>query len=141
MPMDARRVEQLKLQYEQARAQYLQENGEKFEIIMRYISDDEKQRIMQALTEKREKVLFGLEAPDEGRRLAGIQPGKSGGDQTCDICGKTGLTTRGLSLHRVRVHKGAQLSPVSSPWSEEQAGGETGETEGESLTAGSSRRR
>jgi hypothetical protein len=34
-----------------------------------------------------------------------MRPGGAGGDLVCDICGKSGLTARGLGLHKVRLHR------------------------------------
>ena len=60
---------------------------------------------MDSLTDRKERILFGLEAPERSER-----PAKSGGDLKCPICGKTGLTKRGLALHMVRMHRGVNVS-------------------------------
>src|SRR5437868_4239260 len=111
MPVDADRVARLERELAEARAQMLQEDGERFRILMREISPEEKERILEGLTDRHERMLFGLEAPEEprrrGRGAGGAErPAKSGGDLTCPICGKGGLTKRGLSLHMARMHKG-----------------------------------
>ena len=103
MPTSADRITQLELELAEARAIYERENGIRFLIIMREISPEEKQRIMDSLTDRKERILFGLEAPERAGR-----PAKSGGDLKCPICGKEGLTPRGLHLHTVRTHKGEQ---------------------------------
>ena len=103
MPTSAERITQLELELAEARAIYERENGIRFLIIMREISPEEKQRIMDSLTDRKERILFGLEAPEGAGR-----PAKSGGDLKCPICGKEGLTPRGLHLHTVRTHKGEQ---------------------------------
>src|SRR4051812_22048731 len=112
VPVNEERVAQLEMELAQARAQLLQEDGERFRILMREISPEEKQRILDGLTDKQERILFGLELPDEPKRrgrkpgTGGERPAKSGGDQVCPICGKAGLTERGLRLHITRMHKG-----------------------------------
>lgn len=74
---------------------------------MRGISEAERERVLGSLTDKHERVLFGLEAPEESKKgKASLRPGGAGGDLTCSVCGKTGLTKRGLGLHMVRLHKG-----------------------------------
>jgi hypothetical protein len=93
------KIAQMELALAQARAEYERENGKRFEIIMREISPDEKQRILDSLTDRQERILFGLEVAVER-----VRPGKSGGDLTCPHCGKAGLTERGLKLHITRVH-------------------------------------
>ena len=98
------RVAELERQLEEARAQLAQEDGERFRVLWREISEVEKGRILGGLTDRKERVLFGLEVPEEPKRSAG-RAGKSGGDLTCEICGKPGLTRRGLALHTVRMHK------------------------------------
>ena len=105
MPTNAERIAQLELELAEARTEYERENGIRFLIIMREISAEEKQRIMDSLTDRKERILFGLEAPERTQR-----PAKSGGDLSCPICGKSGLTTRGLALHTVRKHPGEQVS-------------------------------
>ena len=103
MPTSAERIAQLELELAEARAIYERENGIRFLIIMREISPEEKERIMESLTDRKERILFGLEAPERTER-----PAKSGGDLECTICHKKGLTPRGLALHTVRKHKDEQ---------------------------------
>lgn len=69
------------------------------------MSETDRRRILDALTDRGERILFGLEAPEERRRGGVMHPGGAGGDLTCSYCGKTGLTKRGLGLHIVRLHK------------------------------------
>jgi hypothetical protein len=102
------RIEQLEKELEEAKAQLAKEDGERFRVVWREISDEEKSRILEGLMDRRERVLFGLEVPEEPKRGAASRPGGSGGDLTCEICGKSGLTTRGLALHMVRMHKEAE---------------------------------
>src|SRR4051812_12068227 len=112
MPVDATRIARLERELAEARAQLLQEDGERYRILMREISDVERQRILDGLTDQRERILFGIEPPEEPKRRGRgkAQPAKSGGDLVCPICGKGGLTERGLKLHQARMHKG-----VSAP--------------------------
>jgi hypothetical protein len=81
----------------------LREDGQRYQIVMREISEQEKQRILDRLTDRHERILFGLEPPRAGR--AGDRPANSGGNLVCSLCGKTGLTERGLKLHSARIHK------------------------------------
>jgi hypothetical protein len=70
---------------------------------MREIVGEEKERILDSLTDRHERILFGLEPPASA--WAGERPAKSGGDLVCSLCGKAGLTERGLKLHTARIHK------------------------------------
>ena len=117
MPTSAERITQLELELAEARAIYERENGIRFLIIMREISPEEKQRIMDSLTDRKERILFGLEAPERAGR-----PAKSGGDLKCPICGKEGLTNRGLELHKVRTHKGKVSEALDVSETEDQPG-------------------
>lgn len=105
MPVDERKIAELERQLQEARNQLLQEDGERFRIIMREISEDEKQRILENLKDRRERVLFGLEAPEEPKRRGVQRPAAGGGDEVCPYCGKGGLSKRGLALHVARLHK------------------------------------
>jgi hypothetical protein len=108
MPMNAEKVAQLERQLREAKEQLLRQYGQMYEIVRKRISAEEWQRIMDSLEDREERILFGLE-PVEGRGKRGStaqKPGKSGGDLVCDICGKGGLTPRGLALHKARLHKG-----------------------------------
>src|SRR5512147_2409901 len=105
MVVDREKIERLEKELEEARRELLREDGERYRILMRKISNEEKERILGNLTDKGERVLFGLEAPEPGKRGAGMRPGGAGGDLVCSICGKAGLTKRGLGLHMVRLHK------------------------------------
>ncbi len=108
MPVDATKIAQMRRELEEAERQLLLENGRRFEIVRRQISEEEWQRILDSLTDKEERILFGLDIPDEPKRRGrgGERPAKSGGDLVCPICGKSGLTKRGLALHMARLHKG-----------------------------------
>ena len=108
MALARARIEQLEKELEEAKAQLAKEDGERFRVIWREITDEEKSRILDGLTDRKERMLFGLEVPEEAKRGAASRPGGSGGDLSCEICGKSGLTTRGLALHTVRMHKDAQ---------------------------------
>jgi hypothetical protein len=106
MPVNRARIEQLEKELEEARRELLREDGERYRILMREIADAERERILGSLTDKRERVLFGLEAPEEPQKRGGaMRPGGAGGDLSCPVCGKSGLTKRGLGLHMVRLHK------------------------------------
>ena len=95
---------------EEARRELLREDGERFRILMREIPDADRERILGSLTERKERVLFGLEVAAEPQKRAAIRPGGAGGDLTCSICGKTGLTKKGLGLHVARLHKGEKAA-------------------------------
>jgi hypothetical protein len=105
MAIDISHIEKLERELEIARRQLLTEDGERYRIIMREIKDEERQRIFSALTDKGERILFGLEAPEERKKGAGMRPAASGGTLECDICHRTGFTNRGLALHKIRMHK------------------------------------
>jgi hypothetical protein len=104
MPIDAATIAQMEQELEEARDQLLREDGRRYQIVMREISGEEKERILDSLTDRHERILFGLEPPGSGR--AGERPAKSGGDLSCSLCGKAGLTELGLKLHTARMHKG-----------------------------------
>jgi hypothetical protein len=103
MPMDAATIAQMEKELEEAKDQLLRDDGRRYQILMRGISEEEKARILDSLTDRHERILFGLEPP--GAKRAGERPGKSGGDLVCSVCGKSGLTKLGLKLHTARVHK------------------------------------
>jgi hypothetical protein len=104
MLMDAAKIAQMEKELEDARDQLLREDGQRYQIVMREISEEEKERIQGSLTDRHERILFGLEPPGSGR--AGERSAKSGGDRVCSVCGKVGLTELGLKLHTARMHKG-----------------------------------
>lgn len=103
MPIDMARIEELERQLAEAKAQLWKEDAERYRILMREISKEERERIVGNLTAKAERVLFGLEVPEEPKRPA-MRSGSSGGELSCPICGKSGLTKRGLGLHTIRMH-------------------------------------
>jgi hypothetical protein len=112
MPVDREKIERMERELAEARTLLLQEDGERYRILMREISAEEKQRILDGLTDRRERILFGLELPEEPKRRGrppGVEkPAKGGGDLSCPICSKSGLTKRGLALHMARMHKDEQ---------------------------------
>jgi hypothetical protein len=105
MVVDRVRIERLEKELEEARRELWKEDAERYRILMREISEADKERIVGSLTDKGERILFGLEAPEESKRGVAVRPGGAGGDLACPICGKSGLTKRGLGLHMVRLHK------------------------------------
>jgi hypothetical protein len=118
MPVDAERIARMERELAEAKRQLLEENGRKFEVLMRLMTEEEREAILGRLTDRSDRILFGLELPEEPKRRGrpaggGERPAKSGGDQACPICGKAGLTERGLKLHLARMHKaegGAEAS-------------------------------
>jgi hypothetical protein len=109
--MNAATIAQMEKELEEARDQLLREDGERYRIVMREIAEEEKERILESLTDRHERILFGLEPPVAGR--AGERP-KSGGDLVCSLCGKTSLTERGLKLHTARKHKGEKTTAAAA---------------------------
>src|SRR5215212_7747198 len=99
MPVDASKIARMEQELAEARAQLLQEDGRRYQILRRIIPEEDLQRYLGSLTDRGERILFGLELPEEpkrrGRGAGGEKPAKSGGDQTCPLCGKSGLTKRG----------------------------------------------
>ena len=63
MPMDAATIAQMEKELEEARDQLLREDGQRYQILMREISEEEKARILDSLTDRHERILFGLEPP------------------------------------------------------------------------------
>jgi hypothetical protein len=105
MVVDLARIERLEKELREAKAQMWKEDGDRYRILMREMTETDKQRILGSLTDRGERILFGLEAPEEGKRGGAMRPGGSGGEMECPVCGKSGLTKRGLGLHMVRLHK------------------------------------
>ena len=104
MVVDIARIAQLERELEEARKELWKEEAERYRVLVREMPEDERTRIIEGLTDKKERILFGLEPPEEPKRGAAMRPGASGGDLTCPICGKSGLTKRGLALHTIRMH-------------------------------------
>jgi hypothetical protein len=99
------KIAELERALEEARAQLWKEDGRRYQVIMREMSDAEKERILGSLTDRGERILFGLEAGEEGHTSGKSRPASSGGELECAVCGKSGLTKRGLGLHLSRMHK------------------------------------
>ena len=104
MVVDMARIAQLERELEEARKELWKEEAERYRVLVREMPEEERTRIIEGLTDKKERVLFGLEPPEEPKRGAAMRPGASGGDLRCPICGKSGLTKRGLALHTIRMH-------------------------------------
>ena len=67
MLMDAATIAQMEKDLEEARDQLLREDGQRYRILMREISEEEKERILDSLTDRHERILFGLEPPEAGQ--------------------------------------------------------------------------
>src|SRR5512132_2243345 len=104
MVVDMARIAQLERELEEARKELWKDDAERYRVLVREMPEDERKRIIERLTDKKERILFGLEPPEEPKRGAGTRLGASGGDLICPICGKSGLTKRGLALHTIRMH-------------------------------------
>lgn len=109
MVVDMTRIAQLEREPEEVRTQLWKEEAECLHILMREIKEEEKERIMESLTDKQERILFGLEQPEVASRISAARLGTSGGEMVCSVCGKRGLTKRGLGLHMVRIHKDQKM--------------------------------
>src|SRR4051794_36132200 len=112
MAIDRAKIEELERELANARGQFLQEEGQRYTILMRELPAEEKERLRtilnERLTERSERLLFELNVPeDEKRRGRPAAEGKSPkGNLVCDVCGKGGFTPKGLALHKARLHKG-----------------------------------
>src|SRR5512144_3182958 len=104
MVVDMARIAQLERELEEARKELWKEEAERYRVLVREMPEDERTRIIEGLTDKKERMLFGLEPPEEPKSGSATRSGASGGDLTCAICGKSGLTKRGLGLHIIRMH-------------------------------------
>ena len=111
MAVGRAKIEELERELEEARSQFLQE-GQRYTILMRELPDRERERLMsllnERLTERSERLLFELDVPEEEKRRgrpAGEGKPAPKGDLVFDICGKGGLTPKGLALHKARLHK------------------------------------
>jgi hypothetical protein len=105
MVVDRARIERLEKELEEARRELWREDAERYRILVREMSEADRERILGGLTDKGERILFGLEAPEEPKRVAVVRPAAGGGDLVCALCGKSGLTALGLKLHTARMHK------------------------------------
>jgi hypothetical protein len=105
MVVDRAKIERLEKELEEAKRELWREDAERYRILMREMSEADKERILGNLTDRGERVLFGLEAPEEPKRVAVVRPAAGGGDLVCAVCGKRGLTALGLKLHTARMHK------------------------------------
>jgi hypothetical protein len=105
MVVDLAKIARLEKELQEAKAQLWREDAERYRLLAREMGETDRNRILANLTDRGERILFGLEAPEEAKRGAGMRPGGSGGELECSICGKSGLTRRGLALHVVRIHK------------------------------------
>jgi hypothetical protein len=103
MVVDMARIAQLERELDEARKELWKDDAERYHVLVREMPEDERKRIIERLTNKKERILFGLEPPEEERGAA-MRLGESMRDQTCPICGKSDLTKRGLALHTIRIH-------------------------------------
>jgi hypothetical protein len=103
--VDMARIAQLERELEEAKRELWREDAERYRILIREMSEAERERILGNLTDRGERILFGLEAPEEPKRVAVVRTAAGGGDLACAVCGKSGLTALGLKLHTVRMHK------------------------------------
>ena len=109
MVVDLAKIARLEKELEEAKRELAREDGERYRVLVREMSETDRNRIVGSLTDRGERILFGLEAPEEAKkRGAGMRPGGAGGDMVCSICGRSGLTALGLKLHTARMHKAAE---------------------------------
>ena len=117
MAVGRAKIEELERELQEARSQFLQEEGQRYTILMRELPTEEKERLKtilnERLTERSERLLFELDVPEEEKRRgrpAGERKPQSKGNLVCDICGKGGFTPKGLALHKARLHKGEEAA-------------------------------
>jgi hypothetical protein len=118
MPIDATQVAKLREEYERARAQLDKEDAERFRILREYVGADKLRELVNGLTEKNHRVLFGLELPDEPKRE---RRRREEGTLECPICHKRFKNERGLKIHMGREHPEQARQPelASGPSAEE----------------------
>src|SRR4051794_12221995 len=111
------KIEGLESELEEARSKFLKEEGQRYTILMRELSEEERERLRsmldERLMERSERLLFELDVPDEEKRRgrpAGEAKATPKGNLVCDICGKSGFTPKGSALHKTRMHKGEEAA-------------------------------
>src|SRR5512132_271165 len=105
MVVDLAKIERLERELEEAKRELWREDAERYRILMREMSEADKERILGNLTDREERALFGLEAPEEPKRVAVVRPAVGAGGLVCAACGKRGLTALSRKLHTARMHK------------------------------------
>ena len=80
MVVDRAKIERLEKELEEAKRELWREDAKRYRILMREMSEADKERILGNLTDREERVLFGLEAPEEPKRVAVVRPAGGGGD-------------------------------------------------------------
>ena len=117
MPIDVAQVAKLRADYERAQAQLDKEDAERFRILRKHMGEDAFQRLLDGLTEKEHRILFGLELPEESqpepapRERAARAATKGAKTEYCDVCHEGPFTKSGLSRHMSRKHKEQTKQP------------------------------
>ena len=71
MPMDPGKIARMERDLAEAKRQYFEECGQKFEALMRVMTEEERDDIVGRIREqgtREEKTLFGFEIPEEPKR-------------------------------------------------------------------------
>jgi hypothetical protein len=74
MPIDAATIAQMEQELEEARDQLLREDGRRYQIVMREISGEEKERIQGSLTDRHDRIGAGRGAASQKWRGSGLLP-------------------------------------------------------------------
>jgi hypothetical protein len=74
MVVDMARIAQLERELEEARKELWKEDAERYRVLVREMPEDERKRIIERLTNKKERILFGLEPPEEEKEVPQCVP-------------------------------------------------------------------
>ena len=69
MVVDRAKIERLEKELEEAKRELWREDAERYRIVIREMSEAERGRILGNLADRGERILFGLEAPEEPKRV------------------------------------------------------------------------
>ena len=64
MVVDLAKIERLEKELGEARVELAKEDAERYRILVREMTEVDRSRILGSLTDRRERLLFGLEAPE-----------------------------------------------------------------------------
>ena len=65
MVVDLTKIARLEKELEEAKRELAREDGERYRILVREMSEVDRNRILDNLTDRGERILFGLEVPEE----------------------------------------------------------------------------
>src|SRR4051812_37663077 len=99
MPIDEAKIAQMQKDLDEAKAQLLAEDGQRYRTLRDHIGVEKVRELVDGLQSKSDRILFGLDLPEEPKQAKSGRRAKGKGTIQCPYCPTKVNNEKGLAIH------------------------------------------